>query len=427
MQIYDDLQAFSAEGKSVRVGIVGAGFMGRGIVEVIERTPGMEVVAIADRDIERACACFEAIQFSRYKDVKTVEEARLVDFSHERVVTQSPRVISEMEGVDFIVEATGDPVVGAEVAFFSMMNRKHVGMLNVEADAVVGYYLSTLAKKIGVVYTVCSGDEPAAVKELYDFARTCGFTVVAVGKGKNNPLDVRATPDTLKEEAGALGLHPGRLTEFVDGTKTMVEMCCVANAAHLTIDVRNMHGPRIRLEELVKVFQLREQGGILTREGVVDYAIGDIAPGVFAVVRHEGKIANETLRYLRIGEGPNYLLYRPYHLTSLEVPDTIAWACLYRKPVLAAASTRTEVITLAKRDLKRGEYIDGFGGFSVYGGLERYEKARSERLLPMGLAVGARLKADIGEGLPITCDQVVMADSLLHQFRKIQDSLNGSK
>ena len=425
VQLYEELRAFRDLGRIIKVGLVGAGFMGRGIVEVVESIPGMKVVAIADREVERACGCFDHIQFNRYRVIEKTDEARDIDFSSERVVTRNPRVIPEIGALAFIIEATGDPVAGAEVAFFSIMNGKHVGMLNVETDSVVGYYLSGLAKKMGVVYTVCAGDEPVAVKELYDFARTCGFTVVAAGKGKNNPLDVRATPDTLRERASSMGLHPARLTEFVDGTKTMVEMCCVANSSMLTIDVRNMHGPHAGVEELTSVFRLREQGGILTREGVVDYTIGDVAPGVFAVVRHEGKIANETLRYLKIGDGPNYLLYRPYHLTSLEVPRTIALACLYGRPMLSASSLQTEVITIAKKDLRAGDYIDGFGGFCVYGGLERYEKAKNEKLLPMGLATGARLKEDIPEGSAIRFDQVEVVDSLLLQLRKIQDRLNG--
>ncbi|MGQ9616723.1 MAG: NAD(P)H-dependent oxidoreductase [Spirochaetota bacterium] len=424
-QLYEELQCLRDEGRSIRVGLVGAGFMGRGIVEVVEDIPGMEVVAIADREVERACECIDHIQFKRYRVIEKVDEAKGVDISSERVVTRNPRVIPEIEKLDFIIEATGDPVAGAEVAFFSIMNGKHVGMLNVETDSVAGYYLSSLARKMGVVYTVCSGDEPVAVKELYDFARTCGFKVVAAGKGKNNPLDIKATPETLREKASSMGLHPARLTEFVDGTKTMVEMCCVANSSGLTIDVRNMHGPHAGLEELPCVFRLREHGGILTREGIVDYAIGNVAPGVFVVVRHEGRIANETLKYLKIGEGPDYLLYRPYHLTSLEVPRTIALAYLYGRPMLAASSLRTEVITIAKRDLKAGDYIDGFGGFCVYGGIEQHERAKNEKLLPMGLATGARLKEDIAEGSVIRYDQVEVVDSLLYQFWKIQERLNG--
>jgi predicted homoserine dehydrogenase-like protein len=334
-------------------------------------------------------------------------------------------LLTKLDGIDFVIEATGDPAVGADVAYSSIMQGKHVGMLNVEADVTVGFFLSSLARRTGVVYTVCAGDEPAAIGELCDFAGTCGFRVVAAGKGKNNPLDVHATPKGLTLNAKTAGLNPRILTEFVDGTKTMVEMSCVANALGLKVDRRNMHGPRVTLEELPEIFSLEKNGGILSREGVVDYAVGDIAPGVFVVVRHSGKIANQTLRYLRIGTGPNYLLYRPYHLTSLEVPRTIAWAVLHGKATIQTSrKPTTEVITIAKRDLKAGDVVDCIGGDTVYGGIENYEKAGEENFLPLGLAVGAQLLVDVQGDYPIRADQVKLQDSLIHQLRKVQDSMH---
>ena len=223
-----------------------------------------------------------------------------------------------------------------------------------------------------------------------------------------------------------MGLNPYILTEFVDGSKTMVEMACVANAAGLTVDARNMHGPSANIDTLTNVFRLRENNGILEREGVVDFVIGDLAPGVFAVVRHDGPIANETLRYLKVGDGPHFLLYRPYHLTNLEVPDSVGWAVLHGKPTLATVTIpSTEVITIAKRDLKRGEVIDSFGGYTVYGGIENVEQARREHLLPLGLSVGSELLEDVEMGRVITYDQVRLKDSTLLKFRRIQDGMHG--
>jgi predicted homoserine dehydrogenase-like protein len=259
---------------------------------------------------------------------------------------------------------------------------------------------------------------------LCDFARVCGFTVVAAGKGKNNPLDRDATPESLSAQARRVGLNPSMLTEFVDGSKTMVEMASVANAAGLSVDRRNMHGPVVDIQSIHQVFRPRERGGVLGREGVVEYVIGDLAPGVFAVVRHDGPIANETLRYLKVGEGPYYLLYRPYHLTNLEVPDTVGWAVIHGRPTLACIRPPvTEVITFAKRDLGRGDYVDSFGGHTVYGGIENREQAAKENLLPLGLAVGARLREEVQKGSVITCDQVEMRSSPLFKFRKIQDAM----
>jgi predicted homoserine dehydrogenase-like protein len=426
VQVYDDLITRAAEGITIRVGLVGAGFMGRGIVEVLELTPGMHVAAIADVDVARAHACFDQIGVSHVRMVEDEREGRSCDLSVERLICSDHRIVTALEGLDMVIEATGKPEVGARVAFDAIANGKHVGMLNVETDATVGYYLSSQARARGLVYTVCAGDEPAAVKELCDFAHVCGFTVVAAGKGKNNPLDHEATPESLSAQARRVGLNPSILTEFVDGSKTMVEMASVANASGLSVDKRNMHGPVVDIPSMHEVFRPREQGGVLGREGVVEYVIGDLAPGVFVVVRHTGPIANETLRYLKVGEGPYYLLYRPYHLTSLEVPDTVGWAVIHGRPTLACTRPPvTEVITIAKRDLRRGDYVDSYGGHTVYGGIENREQAAKENLLPLGLAVGARLREEVEKGSVVTYDQVELKPSPLLNFRKIQDSMHG--
>jgi len=390
----------------------------------MESAPGMEVAAISDIDIGRAAACYESIDFKYYSEIKNAHEAVKIDLSKRRVICSDFRVIPEIEQLDFIIEATGVPEVGAQTAFFSIMNKKHVGMMNVEADITVGYYLNMLAKRSGVVYTVCTGDEPAAIKELHDFVKTLGFTVVACGKGKNNPLDVNATPETLESRAKESGLNPRLLTEFVDGSKTMVEMSCAANATGLTVDKRNMHGAKVNVDRLSKVFTIKDRGGLLGSEGVIDYAIGDVAPGVFLVARHEGKIVNSTLRYLKLGEGPDYLFYRPYHLTSIEVPVSVAVGFLHQKSVVSTVSPpTTEVITIAKKDLKKGDRIDCLGGFTVYAGIEKIKNARRDNLLPFGLCEDAALKTDIKKGRPITYENVELIDNLLLSFRKIQDRM----
>jgi len=419
--MYRELEDMQSQGRFFKVGLVGGGFMGRGIVEVLENVPGMKVVALADIDIERAARCFENIPCTvRTDDSKG--PVKDIAFPEERVITDDFRLIPGLEGIDMVIEATGKPAIGAETAFLSMVRGKHTGMLNVETDATVGPYLGMLAKRMGTVYTVCAGDEPAAVVELVDFARLCGCTVVAAGKGKNNPLDNHGTPRSLEKRAKSSGLNPKMLTEFVDGTKTMVEMCCAANSAGLDIDVRNMHGPSADVADLPKVFSTGE-GGVLEKEGVVDYIIGDLAPGVFAVVRPKGPVADRTLRYLRVGEGPNYALVRPYHLTNLEVPLTVANACLHGRASMTPGKPRLEVITRAKKDLKKDDVIDGFGGECVYGGIERSATAEQEGLLPMGLCEGARVREDIARDEVIKKSSVEVVDSILLQFRKIQEAV----
>jgi predicted homoserine dehydrogenase-like protein len=219
-----------------------------------------------------------------------------------------------------------------------------------------------MGRSAGVVYTGSAGDEPGAIVELYDFARSLGFEVVAAGKGKNNPLELLATPESLADEAASKQMNPKMLAYFVDGTKTMVEMAAVANATGMTPDKPGMHGPEETLpDRLAGLFSLEEEGGILTAYDAVDYVRG-VAPGVFIIVRSEAEPVRETLEYLGQGAGPNYVLYRPYHLTSLETPMSVARAALYGEPTIAPREAPSaEVVAVAKRNLKPGETLGSIG------------------------------------------------------------------
>jgi predicted homoserine dehydrogenase-like protein len=287
----------------------------------------------------------------------------------------------------------------------------------------VGPLLARLARTAGVIYTIGAGDEPGAIKELYDFATSLAFKVVAAGKGKNNPLDREATPESLKKIALSRDMNPKMLTEFVDGSKTMIEMAALANATGLVPDIRGMHGPQCSIKELSSVFALRDKGGILSQDGVIDYALGDIAPGVFVVISTDNPHLKKDLDYLMMGSGPNYLLYRPYHLANIEVPISIARAILYREPTLKAEeSLIAEVITMAKKNLRVGEELDGIGGYTVYGSIEKAGIAKKEKLLPLGLVQGAIMRDNISQGEYITYGNVELdSSSFLLNLRKIQD------
>ena len=423
MYLYEELNNLD---RPIRIALIGAGFMGQGIAEVVSSTPGMELVAISDKDIKRAEAAFESAGNSNPKYCGSKRDLELVDFNREKVVTENYNFIFEIQGIDIIVEATGIPEIGTEVAYKSILENINIATLTVETDVTAGYILTKLSKTSGVVYTVCTGDEPAALREMYDFFKTLGFEIISCGKGKNNPLDNHATPETLEKTAKSKGLNPRILTEFVDGSKTMIEMSSVANSCGLTIDRRNMHGPAVDIDRIASILCHKSDGGILTKIGVVDYVVGDLAPGVFVVARHKGKVVDETLRYLKIGNGPNYLFYRPYHLTSIEVPISIAYAVLYGKPSLnTSTAPTTEVITISKKDLKKGDSIDGIGGFTVYGGIETASKARELNLLPLGLSEGAILKKDIQVDTPIRYDDVEIRESTLSILRKLQDKMYG--
>ncbi|SHD78638.1 SAF domain protein (fragment) [[Clostridium] ultunense Esp] len=336
-------------------------------------------------------------------------------------------IATKANTIEAVVDATGVPEVGAKISLDSIENRKHIIMLNVEADSAVGPILYKKAKEAGVVYTGTAGDEPGAVMELYDFAVGLGFEVLAIGKGKNNPLDLKANPDTVYEKAMGKGLKPHMLTGFIDGTNTMIEMTCMANATGFVPDIRGGYGINSDLRDLTRFFRLREEGGILNRYGIVDYVMG-IAPGVFAIFTTKLDEVHKQLEYLNMGSGPNYVLYRPYHLTSLETPITIFNACYYKEATIAPTKgIVAETITVAKKDLKVGDRLDGIGGYTVYGSIEEYKVAKEEKLVPIGLIdKDTKVVKDIRQGQPITYDMVeINKERNIYRLRKLQEEIMG--
>ncbi|MCL4415365.1 MAG: NAD(P)-dependent oxidoreductase, partial [Actinobacteria bacterium] len=339
--------------------------------------------------------------------------------------TDDVRILPGIEKLDIIVDATGYTEIGAFVALSAIAGGKHIVTLNVETDVTVGPILKKMAEDYGVVYTLSAGDEPAALKELYDFADGLGLEVICAGKGKNNPLNTEANPATLADYAASKGSSAKMMTSFVDGTKSMVEMACLSNATGLIPDCRGMHGAKVCIKELAKIFSLKKDGGILDKTGVVDFAIGDLAPGVFLVYSTKNKMIKNVLNYLALGEGPNYLLYRPYHLTSIETPLSIAKVYFDKEPwMVPSGGLVSDVLTVAKRDLAPGEIIDGIGGYTVYGLIDLYEITNKEKLLPIGLSKGCIIKKCIKKGKSVSYDDIDFpSDTLLLQLRKMQDKI----
>lgn len=296
-------------------------------------------------------------------------------------------------------------------------------MLNIEADATIGPILNQMAKDAGVVYTGTAGDEPGSVMEIFDFADAIGFDILAIGKGKNNPIDLTATPESVRAQAEKSGLKPLRLASFVDGTNTMIEMATMSNASGLLPDIRGGHGITAEVDKLADIFKLKEDGGILNNLGVVDYVNG-IAPGVFAVVSADLPQIQKELKLVKMGDGPNYVLYRPYHLVSLETPITIARAAIYKEATIAPIDRPiSEVITMAKKDMKAGERFDGIGEYTIIGSIDRYERARKENLVPIGLINSNTIaKRDIKKGEFISYDMIDLdVSSPIYKLRKEQD------
>jgi len=446
------LESLQKKGKSIKIAIAGVGQMGKSLISHIRELDGMQVLAVANRDIGRIADILKELEIDDKEMVfvgdkekldpintkvsRVILEGNISDDANRRKLNQLAKenklivsddlgVLFVIDDVDIIVDATGSPEAGAYIASGAISNKKHIVTLNVETDTVVGPMLKKMADDSGVIYTVSAGDEPAALKELYDFADVLGLEVIAAGKGKNNPLDRHANPATLKDYARSKGSSPRMMTSFVDGTKSMIEMACLSNSTGLVPDCRGMHGPRADIGDLLDKFRLKKDGGILSKKGVVDFAIGNLAPGVFLIYSTKNKIIKADLKYLMLGSGPYYLLYRPYHLVSIETPISIARTYFYNEPTLVPdCGLVSEVITAAKKDLKAGGVIDGIGGYTVYGLIERYGRAKQEGLLPVGLSEGCILKRNIEKDRPIKYGDVKMAEDLtVLKLRRLQDKI----
>jgi predicted homoserine dehydrogenase-like protein len=426
--INERLLDLEARGTPVTIGLIGAGQMGQEILCQVQLMKGVRAPVVVDVSFERAEQACQMARVSadclvRADSAATAQAA--IDSGRIALATDW-RVVPQLNGVQVIVDATGSPELGVEIAMQSIQARKHIVMMNVECDVTVGSILNRKAREAGVIYTLAAGDEPAAILELYRFARALGFEVVAAGKGKNNPLDVTATPEILLARAKARNMSARMLCEFVDGSKTAVEMCSVANATGLLPDVRGMHGAKATRDTLHQVFCPQSQGGVLNRAGVVDYAIG-VHPGVFVVFTTDQPRLRHGLIQRDMGNGPNYLLFRPYHLCSIEVPLTAAQTVVYgesgghplERPV-------AECIAVAKHPLKAGETLDAIGEYCYRGSIDTIYTARKENLLPLGLAKGCILKRGVPMGEPIRYDDLDhLPDTPLVRMRKEQDHVCG--
>jgi len=410
------------QGRPFRIALVGAGQMGRGFASQAHRL-GLEVAAVADIAVERINQAFNDL--GKGAPIISEDAAALnAQIAQGKPVgTTNAAIINELD-VDVVVEATGVAAVGADVMYHALLAKKHVATLNVEADVTVGPILHKLAKDNGVLYSVCNGDEPAEAKELVDFARDLAFEVVMAGKGKNNPFEPHSNPDTVAERAAKKHMNPKMLASFTDGSKTMIEMSALANATGLKLTKRGMVGPAASRTTLQDVFKPTSEGGVLEETGVVDYCTGDVAPGVFVVIKTDSPYVAEEMSYLSMGPGPYFALYRPYHLASVEAPMTVAKMLVDGYETLTCDSLMTEVIASTKKEHKAGEKFDGIGGFSARGVADRVDDARRDNLVPIGLLQNAVAKRDLPIDHLVTYDDVELDESAtIFKLRKMQEEL----
>lgn len=421
------LQELQARGEFICAAVIGAGQMGRGMVSQMVSMQGMNPSIVVDINIDNAKIAFTkaGINEADILVAETQEQADQWMKSGKFVVASNAEFATKSKAVQVVIEATGVTEVGARVALDTITNKKHIVMLNAETDVVIGPILKKLADNAGVIYTGAAGDEPGAVKELYDFAVAMGFEVRVIGKGKNNKLDFDCNPDTVLEEATRRGVSPHMLAAFKEGTKTMVELAVMSNSTGYVCDVRGAHGIDGQVSELPAKLSTKEEGGVLNNYGVVDFVNG-IAPGVFLIVTSEKEEVRKEMEYLSMGSGPNYILYRPYHLCSLETPLSAVKAVLDNQATIAPMGGMvSEVITVAKKDLQAGQNLDGIGGYTVYGTIERYEIAKDMNALPVGLVSrDTVLKVDVKKGDIITYDMVELnKEALIYKLRKLQDTM----
>jgi predicted homoserine dehydrogenase-like protein len=400
-----DLARRADEGRPVRIGVIGSGEMGTDLVTQGRLMRGVEVCAISTR---RPHTAREAIAIAYGDDALAAEadtpSKLTAAIEAKKIAITSNELLVSCPLIDVVIDATGKPGVAADFDLMAMEHGKHLVMMNVEADVTIGAFLKKEADRLGVVYSVGAGDEPSSCMELIEFASALGYTIVSAGKGKNNPLNHDAVPDDYREEAQRRNMNPRMLVEFVDGSKTMVEMAAIANATGLVPDVPGMHGPKADRDELAKVLIPREDGGILGRKGVVDYTIGKgVAPGVFVVVEATHPRVIERMDDLHVGKGPYYSFFRPYHLTSLEVPLTAARIMLYGKPDMVPLPVPTaEVCAVAKRDLAAGETFDAIGETCYRSWTMTAPAAREKGAVPVGLLEGGKVLKAVKKGELLT-------------------------
>ena len=425
MEIYEHLQQLEAEDDPIRIGLVGCGQMGSGLVHVTNQIPGMNTLAISDVDVSRPLHTLQKLKVPKSEICVTnkLGEAEDALNAGKFVVTENALLLTQMEALDAVVEATGITEIGSKVAWNCILHGKHVIMLNVETDVTVGPLLHRLAEQAGCVYTAASGDEPGVCKMLYNFAGTMGFEIVCLGKGKNNLIDFDATPESCRGEAESKGMNPKMLSAFKDGSKTMVELATMSNATGLVPDVPGMHGAKVDVPDLNKVFIPKEDGGVLSRRGCVDYSTGKVAPGVFVIVTSPDPRIRVDMKFLSMGDGPYYTFYRPYHLCNVETPVSVAEAVIYGESTIVSKRMVSEVATIAKRDLEVGEVVGEIGSADFFGRTYVYEEAKAQKAIPLGLAPGGQVTQDIAKGELLTEDNFAPdADKFVYKLRRMQDA-----
>jgi predicted homoserine dehydrogenase-like protein len=397
----------------VRAGVIGAGFMGRGLVYQLSKMPGMHPALVVNRTAEKAIAAYVESGYKREHILVSDDPAKLAVAVGEKrpAVATAPEIAAHVATLDVVIEATGAVELGAREALACIRTRKHFVSLNAETDGTVGCLLKRKADEAGIVYSNADGDQPGVIMRMIEYCRGCGFDVLAAVNCKGF-MNVDATPDSILEWAVKQRTSPRMTCAFTDGTKMNIEQNVVCNATGLIPAKRGMIGVKTDQRNAVRDFEAT--GALSGNPGIVDYTLGgDFGGGIFIIARGKDReFCQPYLKYLKMGEGPNYMFFRPYHLCHVETPLSAAEAVIYGEATIAPMGRPVaQTVTIAKRDLKAGDALDGIGGFNQYGELDVADNARG--LLPIGLADDVRLRRAVKKGEPIPEDAVELNESSL--------------
>lgn len=409
-----------AQGNPVRVALVGGGYMARCIaLQFVTSVRGMRLVAIANRTVAKAEAAYRSAGATDVDRVDTPAELDRAVEAGRFAVTDHADNLCQAGNVDVIIEATGHVEYGTYVCLAAIRNGKHVILIGAEIDASVGPILKSYADRSGVVFSYTDGDEPGVAMNLYRFLDSMGYRPVLMGQLKGF-LDRYRNPDTQRELANKLGQNPSVLACFADGSKLALEAAIMGNATGFVPKVRGMQGyPCAHVNEMLERFSPDD----FAAEGYVEYALG-AAPhtGAFVICHNDHPEKRRLMAYLKMGNGPLYMFYQPFHLPPWQVAHSAARAALFKDSTIAPRGAPVcDTVSYAKRDLNAGERLDGMGGFTCYGLVERYEVCRRQRTLPIAVSLDCHLRRSIAKDQPITYDDVNLPpDRLVDRLRAEQ-------
>jgi predicted homoserine dehydrogenase-like protein len=405
MNIDNALQEREAKGQPIRVGMVGAGATGRAIaLQLGTPVPGIRLVAIANRTPEHSKRAFREAGVTEWARVESSREAESKIARGVPVMTENPSVLNTCDAIDVLVEVTGTIEAAAHVVIEAFHHGKHVILVNAELDSMLGPILKKKADSTGVIVTNTDGDEPGVAMTLLRYLRSLGLCPVAAGNIKGM-VDYYRNPETQKAFAEKYDQDVRKVTSFADATKLSMETTVLANATGFHVGRRGMYG--------FSCEHVREMANLLPADrmldtGLVDYSVG-AAPhtGAFVIVYEESPLKKFQLSYYKLGDGPFYVFYTPYHLPHIQIASTIGRAVIHGDPTVAPiAGPVCEVVTVAKRDLKAGERLDGIGGFCTYGLIDNTVAARGVSALPIGLSKGCVLRRDVSKDDVLSFDDV---------------------